>query len=112
MLVPHQHAEVLKPSAYGPGTRAQFAIFSGGAIHAVLPRIVFLLVRLDILEMLTPSATQRNCRLAIRAAKFYFDCPRFPAHCCLLLPRGIPKSFGKNGKAGRGGGDRIVNLIQ
>ncbi len=30
-----------------------------------------------------------------------------PSYCCLLLPRGIRKSFGVNEKAGRGGGDRI-----
>ncbi len=46
-------------------------------------------------------------RHTIRAAKFYLDRRRFPAYCCLLLPRGIRKSFGKNEKAGRGGGDRI-----
>jgi hypothetical protein len=32
------------------------------------------------------------------------DAPR--SYCCLLLPRGFSKSFVKNEKTGRGGGDR------
>jgi hypothetical protein len=34
------------------------------------------------------------------------------SYCCLLLPRGFSKSFVKNEKTGRGGGDRTKSGVE
>ncbi len=64
--------------------------------------------QLGIYRTLVPGGDSSACHPCRQYFVLTADAIR--SYCCLLLPRGFSKSFVKNEKTGRGGGDRTHDL--